>query len=87
MKSREEKFYYAHPQNKFWRILSTIYEETLPTTIERKTKFLKKHNIALWDVIKSCTITASSDSSIKNVEPNDIKSIIDKTKVKKIFTT
>ncbi len=87
IKSREENFYYAHKQNKFWHLLSDVYNEKVPLTVDEKITFLLKHNIALWDVIKSCTIKNSSDSSIKNVKPNNIKSLINKTKIEKIYTT
>ncbi|MCI8548366.1 MAG: DNA-deoxyinosine glycosylase [Bacilli bacterium] len=87
VKSREKKFYYAHPQNKFWRILSDVYKEEKLETIEEKKLFLQKYNIALWDIIKSCTQENSSDSSIKNVKPNNIKDIVKKTNITKIFTT
>lgn len=87
VKSRQEKFYYAHPQNRFWKTLSKIYNEDIPNNIEEKKKFLTKHKIALWDVIQSCDITGSSDSSIKNVVPNDINVILKKTNITKIYTT
>lgn len=87
VKSREEGFYYAHPQNRFWKVLSSIFKEDIPTSIEDKKIFLNKHHIALWDVIKSCTIIGSSDSSIRNVTANDISSIIKKSKITKIYTT
>lgn len=87
VKSRIKKFYYAHPQNRFWKTLAKIYNEKTPETIEEKKDFLIKHKIALWDVIKSCDITGSSDSSIKNVIPNDINDILNKTCITKIFTT
>ena len=87
VKSREENFYYAHPKNRFWKVLADVYEEEEPLTIMDKKSFLKKKNIALYDVIKSCNIAGSSDASIKNVKVNDIKGIVDKTKISKIFTT
>ena len=87
IKSRELKFYYAHPQNRFWKILTKIYNEPIVNSIEEKKNFLTKYKIALWDVIKSCEITGSSDNSIKNVMPNDINLIIKNSKVTKIFTT
>lgn len=87
VKSREEGFYYAHPQNRFWKVLSSIFKEDIPTSIEDKKIFLNKHHIALWDVIKSCTIIGSSDSSIRNVTANDISSIIKKSRITKIYTT
>ncbi len=87
IKSRKEGFYYAHPQNKFWKVLSSIFKEDIPVSIEDKKIFLNKHHIALWDVVKSCTIIGSSDSSIRNVTANDISSIIKKSKITKIYTT
>lgn len=87
VKSRELGFYYMHPQNRFWRILEKVYEEPLPVTIEEKKEFLKKYKIALWDVLSSCTIDASSDASIKNIKVNNIKKLIKETNVKRIYTT
>jgi len=84
--SRENNFYYAHPQNRFWKVLSNVYDEDIPQSIESKKDFLKRHNIALFDVVKSCTIKGSSDSSIKNVEVNDIESILKTTNISKIYT-
>lgn len=87
VKSRELGFYYMHPQNRFWKTLSRVYEENIPITIDDKKKFLKRHKIALWDTIKSCHIKGSSDSSITNVKVNDINKILKETDVEKIFTT
>lgn len=87
VKSRQEKFYYAHPQNRFWKTLAKIYNEDIPNSIEEKKQFLIKYKIALWDVIQSCDITGSSDNSIKNVVPNDINTILQKTNITKIYTT
>ena len=78
VKTREEGFYYAHPQNRFYKVLSIIYKSLLPTSIEDKKQLLKKHHIALYDVIYSCDIINSGDSSIKNVTPIDIKELLDK---------
>ena len=81
VKSREEGFYYAHPQNRFWRVLSNVYEEN----ITDKKEFLKKHNIALFDVCASCEIKGSSDASIREVVPNDIKKILNTSQIKQII--
>ena len=86
-KSLEEGFYYAHPQNRFWKVLSFIYNEDIPQTIVDKKKFLERHYIALWDVIESCDIKGSSDSSIRNVVVNDINSILNNSNVSVIYTT
>lgn len=76
-----------HPQNRFWSVLSYIFDEDIPVTIIDKKNFLKRHNIALWDVLDSCEIRGSEDSSIKNPIPNNINKIIKNSKVKKIYTT
>lgn len=85
VKSRENLFYYGNPQNRFWRVMSEIYNDDLPDTNEEKKRFLLKHNVALWDVVKSCEIKASSDSSIKNVKPNDINIIVSASKIDAVF--
>lgn len=81
VKSREEGFYYAHPQNRFWKVLASIFNEE----ITDKKAFLKKHQIALFDVCASCEIKGSSDASIKKVIPNDIKKLIKESKIKVIL--
>ncbi len=87
VKSREVGFYYAHPKNRFWKVLAAVFNENLPVSIEEKVAFLKQNKIALWDVLSSCEITKSSDSSIKNIQVNDIRLILEKTKITKIYTT
>lgn len=86
VKSREQAFYYAHPQNRFWRLLTTILGElNLPNDNAEKSAFLLTHKIALFDVIASCEITGSSDSSIRNVIPNDLTPILNKADIKGIY--
>jgi len=85
VKSREQMFFYGHPQNRFWKVISAVMNVTTPITIEEKTNFLYKNHIALWDVIASCDITGSSDSSIKNVVANDLTEIFKKANIKQIF--
>lgn len=85
VKSREGQFFYHHPQNRFWKVLAAVCQVGVPSSIEEKTQFLLKHNIAVWDVIQSCEISGSSDSSIKNVVPNDLSIILDYSKVERIF--
>ena len=85
VKSRESGFFYGHPQNRFWKVLAGIFEVDVPTTIEEKKQFLLVHHVAVWDVIASCTITGSSDSSIKDVVPNDIEWLIKDSSINKIF--
>lgn len=86
VKSREQQFFYGHPQNRFWKTLAAVFSDNTPRTVDEKRKFILKHNLALWDVIKSCDIVGSSDSSIKNVTPNDILMILRNSQVNKIYT-
>ena len=81
IKSRELNKYYGHKNNRFWQVMEHLFEDY---TQDWK-GFLLKYGIALWDVIESCDIEGSSDSSIKNVVVNDIKSLLDKTEINKIF--
>lgn len=85
VKSREQKFYYGHPQNRFWRVLEKVFNAEPLCLLSDKTKFLRENHIALYDVIYSCIITGSSDSSIKNPVPTDLFSIIHDSKVRKIL--
>lgn len=86
LKSREVSFYYGHPQNRFWRVLAAVLGCAVPSSNEEKTALLQSHNIALWDVIKSCDIVGSSDSSIKNVVPNDIGVILSSCSIRQIYS-
>lgn len=85
VKSRENEFYYGHPQNRFWRVLAQMFGEGVPQTIEAKKDFLLRNQIALWDVIASCDIEGSSDSSIRNVEPNDMQMILARADIRAIY--
>ena len=85
VKSRENQFFYHHPQNRFWKVLSGVVGCDIPVTIDDKKEFLLNNNIAVWDVIASCEIEGSSDSSIKNVVVNDLNKIIDTCDIKQIF--
>lgn len=97
VKSRENEFYYGHPQNRFWKVLAAVFASTAggcanapsslklhTATIEEKIQFLHEHHIALWDVIASCEITGSADASITNATPNDIASLVTKAQIRKI---
>lgn len=86
VKSREGCFFYHHPQNRFWKVLAAVLECRVPDTVEEKKKMLLEHRIAVWDVIASCTIQGSSDSSIRDVVPNHLETILDHAPVRKIFT-
>lgn len=85
VKSREEKFFYGHPQNRFWKVMATILNEEIPKTIEDKKRILLCHNIALWDSIASCEIEGSSDASIDKVVPNDLSPIFAEANIKAVF--
>ena len=85
VKSREQGFFYGHPRNRFWAMLAKILDEKKPETIAEKKALLTRHGIALWDVIQSCEISGSSDSSIKNAVPNDIMPILEQSKIRKIL--
>ena len=84
-KSREEMFFYGHKQNRFWKVTAAVFGSRVPQTVEEKREFLISHNIAVWDVIASCNIVGSADSSIKNAVPNDLSEILSVADIKKIF--
>lgn len=86
VKSREQRFFYGHPQNRFWRVLAALLGTSVPQTVEEKQDFLLAHRIALWDVIASCEITGSSDASIRNAVPNDLTPILETASIRQIFT-
>lgn len=85
VKSREQQFYYGHPQNRFWKLIAALANEAVPNTVEEKKALLLSHHIALWDVIAACDIIGSSDSSIRNVEVNDIRKITEHAPVRAIY--
>lgn len=85
VKSRENNFYYAHPQNRFWRVVASVYSCPVPKNVEEKKNMLLSNKIAVWDVIKSCEITGSADSTIKSVIPNDLSEILSVADIKKIY--
>ena len=85
VKSREGMFFYHHPQNRFWKVIAALTGEPTPASIEEKSRMLHKHHIALWDVIHSCDIIGSSDSSIKNVVVNDLSQILEAGQIRQIF--
>ena len=82
VKSREGNFFYHHPQNRFWKVIAAVLGQQTPITTEQKRRLLHDNRIALWDVIKSCDIENSSDSSIKNVEVNDLSVILNAADIK-----
>lgn len=86
IKSREGQFFYHHPQNRYWKVMAAVLGEPVPGTITEKKQMILSHHIAMWDVIASCDISGSSDSSIKNVTANDIGRLLEETEIDKIYT-
>ncbi|MDO4443410.1 MAG: DNA-deoxyinosine glycosylase, partial [Slackia sp.] len=86
-KSREEGFFYGHPQNRFWRVLAEVFDEPAPRSIDEKRDLLLRRHIALWDVVASCDIEGASDASIKNAEANDLARIFEAADIRAAFAT
>ena len=85
VKSREINFFYGHPQNRFWKVVAALFDEPAPATIPEKRRLILDHHLALWDSIASCEIVGSSDSSIKNAQPNDIGLILSGAPIERIY--
>lgn len=86
VRSRQEGFFYGHPRNRFWQILGGVFETDAPQNVEEKIRFLHHHRIALWDVIASCEITGSADSTIRDVIPTDLSVILSGARIEYVFT-
>ena len=86
VKSREQGFFYGHPQNRFWSVLAAVFQDALPGAVEEKKQFLEKHRLAVWDVIASCDVEGSADSSIRAVIPNNIDFILKAAPIRAIVT-
>ena len=85
VKSRENNFFYGHPQNRFWKVMANVLDWEVPSTIEEKKTMLLSNHVAVWDVIASCSIQGSSDTSIKDVVVNDFSKILENSKVERIY--
>ena len=85
VKSREAAFFYAHPQNRFWRVLAALYGEPFPLSTAERRDLALRHRVALWDVIASCEIRGSSDASIQSAAANDLRPILDAAPIERIF--
>ncbi len=85
VKSRQIDFYYGNKQNRFWKTICGYFNEEIPETVEGKTAFLFRRNIALWDMVMACEIEGSADSSIKNAEIADLNQIFSTAKIEKIL--
>ncbi len=84
-KSRETGFYYGHPQNRFWKVLAAVFEEKIPQSTEEKRTMLLRNRTAVWDVIESCYIIGSSDSSVKNAVAADVAGLLKKTSIRRVY--
>ena len=85
VKSREQQFFYGHPQNRFWKVIAALFHQEVPETIGQKKELILSNNLALWDSIASCIVTGSSDASIRDVRANDLSVILDHSPIRKIF--
>ena len=85
VRSREAMFFYGHPQNRFWRVLAAVYGEEVPVSVEEKKSLVLRHGLALWDAIRSCTVTGSADSSVRDVVPNDLGPIVRSSRIERVF--
>ncbi len=84
-KSREQGFFYGHPQNRMWNVLARVFDEPVPATVERRRDFLLRNHIAMWDVLASCTITGASDASIADEVPNDLTALLDVAAIREVY--
>ena len=85
VKSREQMFFYGHPQNRFWKVAAAVFEQDVPQNIAEKKEFMKRNKIAMWDVIGACEIEGSADSTIKDVVPNDLSRILNTADIREIY--
>ncbi len=85
VRSREEGFFYGHPQNRFWKVLAAVFSAPVPVSVPEKKAFLLSHGIALWDVIARCEITGSSDASVRNAEPTDLSVILQSASIRRVY--
>jgi hypoxanthine-DNA glycosylase len=85
VKSREAMFFYGHPQNRFWKVVAAVFGEPVPMSVSERKAFLLRNQIAAWDVIASCRIRGSSDASIKDVTPNDLRPILEAAQIRNIY--
>ena len=70
-KSIRQQQYYAHPQNQFWRILTDVYGEPFHETYAERVALIARHDLAVWDVLRSADRAGSLDSKIQNAVPNE----------------
>lgn len=86
-KSREQGFFYGHPQNRFWKVLAAVFGSQIPQTVPERRTFLLENRVAVWDVLASCEITGAADSTIKNPVVNDFSPLFAVADIRAVFTT
>ena len=94
-KSRQMRFYYGHPRNRFWPVMAAIFHDDgclcegmdPESTLDARRDFALRHHMALWDVIASCDIAGASDASIRNAVPNDLSPLIEGSRIGNVFAT
>ena len=84
VKSREQQFFYGHPQNRFWKVIAALYHAEIPASVPEKKELILNNGLALWDTIASCEITGSSDASIRAVQANDLSVILSNSPIRMI---
>ena len=85
VKSREQQFFYGHPQNRFWKVVAAVFGQEVPATIPEKKELILDNGLALWDSIASCVISGSSDAAIREVVPNDLRVVLSHAPIRRIF--
>ena len=85
VKTREVNFFYGHPQNRFWQVIAAVFGSETPQSVQEKKEFIFAHKLAIWDVLSSCYIENSADSTIKRAKANDLSNIFENADIKKIF--
>ena len=85
VKSREENFYYGHPRNRFWKLLALLFDAPEPRSVEEKKALLLENGVALWDVVRECDIRRSSDGTIRNAVPNDVRPILERAQIRAVY--
>jgi hypoxanthine-DNA glycosylase len=84
-KSREEGFYYGHPQNRFWPMLAALLGQPVPRDIAAKKALICENGLALWDTVAQCTVVGASDASIRDVVPNNLAALCEKVPIQRIL--
>lgn len=97
LKSKEFGFYYGNSNNRFWDVLSSLFDTPIPSSkdktlspaeiIHRQKAFLLHHRIALWDCIKECKRKNhnSSDGNLQIISANNIADLLAQSQIEAIF--